>query len=408
MKTTKTDYLRLRWLYLAIGGIALLFIGVIYAWSIFKVPLAEHFAWSDSQLSFAYTLTMSFFCIGSLASGALVKRIPLWGVFCISAVLILGGYFWTVNLTGESIYGLYLAYSVMIGGGIGLSYNTIVALGNAWFPDKKGTCSGIMMMCFGFSTMVIGNLAARFFDLPEVGWQKTFMVLAVIIALILVVCALVLKAPGKDANLPAAKPARGRKEDFEPRDYSAKEMLCRVSFWICYVYGTLHAAVGSAMFNFARDVILDFGATAALATTVVGVLSVCNGLGRVLCGLAFDHLGRKTAMHLSNIITVLSPGLMLVALLTGSLPLGIAAVCLAGLSYGTSPTISSTLTISFYGARDFAMNYSVSNTKLLFASFAATATSALFASTGTYFAPFALLFGFALAAFLLNFFIRKP
>lgn len=403
----KLSPLSLRWLYLAVGGIALLFIGVIYAWSIFKVPLAVSFGWTDAQLAFAYTLTMSFFCIGSLASGALVKRIPLWSVFCLSAALILGGYIWTVNLTG-SIYALYLAYSVMIGGGIGLSYNTIVALGNAWFPDKKGTCSGIMMMCFGFSTMVIGNLAARFFDLPEVGWKKTFLVLGVVITLILVLCALVLRAPGKEVALPAAKPTRGRKEDFEPRDYSAREMLCRVSFWICYVYGTLHAAVGSAMFNFARDVILDFGATAALATTLVGVLSVCNGLGRVLCGLAFDHLGRKTAMQLSNIITVLSPGLMLVALATGSLPLAIVAVCLAGLSYGTSPTISSTLTISFYGARDFAMNYSVSNTKLLFASFAATATSALFAATGTYFAPFALLFGFALGAFVLNFFIRKP
>lgn len=397
----------LRWLYLAVGGVTLLFIGVIYAWSIFKVPLGQAFQWSDSQLSLAYTLTMCFFCLGSLISGWLVKRLSLRTILFISAAAILAGYVWTVNMSG-SILMLYLAYSALIGGGVGIAYNTIVSLGNAWFPDKKGICSGIMMMCFGFSTMVVGKVSARLFDVPQVGWQKTFLGLGVLISLILVICAMVLKAPGAGANLPAPKPARGRKENFEQRDFSTREMLRRPSFWICYVYGTFHAAVGSAMFNFAGDVTKSFGATAAMATTLVSVLSICNGLGRVLCGLAFDYLGRKMAMFLSNVITVLSPGIMLVALAADSLPLAVVSICLAGLSYGTSPTISSTFTAAFYGTRDFALNYSVTNTKLLFASFAATVTSALLTATGTYMAPFALLLGLAVAAFVLNFFIRRP
>lgn len=406
MTTLRKPHSR-RWLYLAAGSIALLFIGVIYAWSIFKIPLRQAFGWSDSQLAFTYTLTICFFCIGSLTSGWLVKRLSLRTILLTSAAVILLGYVWTVNLTG-SVTVLYLAYSVMIGGGVGLAYNTIVSLGNAWFPDKKGVCSGIMMMCFGFSTMVVGKPAAKLFDMPEAGWQKTFLGLGILIALILAACAMVLKAPSPDVRLPAPKPVKGRREDFEQQDYSTRQMLRRPSFWICYVYGTFHAAVGSAMFNFAGDVVGSLGASATLITTLVSVLAICNGLGRVLCGLAFDSLGRKTAMLLSNIVTVLSPGLMLVALGTSSLALATVSVCLAGLSYGTSPTISATFTSSFYGTRDFAMNYSVSNTKLLFASFAATATSALYTATGTYLAPFALLFGLAAGAFILNFFIRKP
>ena len=55
-----------RWFYLAIGVVAMLFAGVLYAWSILKSPLAEEFGWGASDLALNFTLAMSFFCIGGL------------------------------------------------------------------------------------------------------------------------------------------------------------------------------------------------------------------------------------------------------------------------------------------------------------------------------------------------------
>ena len=41
-----------RWLYLGMGTVTLLFLGLIYAWSIFRTPIGEIFTgWSISQLS---------------------------------------------------------------------------------------------------------------------------------------------------------------------------------------------------------------------------------------------------------------------------------------------------------------------------------------------------------------------
>ena len=47
-----------RWLYLILGAAALLFAGVIYAWSILKSPLAAEFGWESAALSLNFTLTM--------------------------------------------------------------------------------------------------------------------------------------------------------------------------------------------------------------------------------------------------------------------------------------------------------------------------------------------------------------
>jgi len=65
----------IRWAYLCIGVFAMLFAGILYAWSILKSPLTTEFGWSTSELALNFTLAMSFFCIGGLLGAELSKRI---------------------------------------------------------------------------------------------------------------------------------------------------------------------------------------------------------------------------------------------------------------------------------------------------------------------------------------------
>lgn len=396
-----------RWWYLSLCAMGLLFVGVIYAWSILKAPLGAEFGWSTSQLALNYTIMMCCFCLGSLASGWLSKCVALRVLLLFSAVLILAGYVLMACLPGTGVMRLYVLYGVVIGGGIGISYNSLLAAGNAWFPDKKGTSSGLMMMCFGLSTMLLGKLAARLFELPEFGWRRTFVLLGASIALVLTLCAFLVRRPGSGDVLPTAK-KRANTESAQTLELSAAQMIRRPTFWIYYVYGFLGASVGSAVISFAKELTLSLGAQAAAATTLVGVLSVCNGLGRILCGVCFDAIGQRKTMILATAVTFLAPGLMLAALAADSLSIATLALCLTGIGYGTNPTISAAFTSSFYGMKDYALNYSISNTKLLFSSFAATAAAALYTSTGTYFAPFLLLFAMAGVSFVMVFAIRKP
>ena len=50
----------MRWFYLTVGVIVMLFAGVLYVWSILKSPLAVEFGWRASELALIFTLAMSY------------------------------------------------------------------------------------------------------------------------------------------------------------------------------------------------------------------------------------------------------------------------------------------------------------------------------------------------------------
>lgn len=392
-----------------LGAIIMLFSGIIYAWSILKVPLSEEFGWSPSALAFNFTLTLCFFCIGSIISSQLSKRIGAQFTILLSCVLLFLGFFFSSRMTGNIIV-LYLSYGCMSGLGIGMIYINTLSITNSWFPDKKGTSAGILMMSFGFGSLIIGKVAEALFKLEGFGWRKTYLALGICISIVIAVCAAFLKQPPKETVFPAPKISKGmaKTENFERRDFTTKEMLKRFSFWRFYIYAILVAAVGATVISFARDLALSVGASAALATTLAGILSLFNGVGRIVFGLIFDAIGRRKTMILSNIITITAPLLVLISLKMNSIPLCLVGLCLTGMGYGSAAMLSSAFTSAFYGMKYFPLNYSIANTILIPSSFTATFASSLLTSTGSYVAPFIMLLSFAVVALGINLSIKKP
>ena len=144
------------------------------------------------------------------------------------------------------------------------------------------------------------------------------------------------------------------------------------------------------------------------ATTLVGVLAVCNGLSRILTGAMFDALGRRKTMFIATALTIVAAGVTLVSVISGSIAVCIIGLCLTGLSYGSCPTMVTSFVSAFYGQKHFATNFSIMNCNLIFASFIATACSSLFKSFGGYTVPFILLLALAVVALILNLSIKKP
>lgn len=400
--------LSVRWLYLTVSTVSMLFAGIIYAWSVLKVPIADALSLdiSASKLTLNFTLTMCCFCIGGFLGSIIIKKTKPSVLIIISGALAGLGFVLT-SLCSSGIALLYISYAVMAGLGIGASYNIIISTVNKWFPDKMGLCSGCMLMGFGVSTLLFGKVFEAMFQ--SIGWRSAYILFGIAIAVVLCITGLVLKLPPEGMQFPSPKQKKSAQaENFEAKDYTALEMVKRFSFWRAFLFIAFIGAVGNSVINFARDLVISIGVQASFASTLVGILSVFNGIGRIITGSCFDTFGRKTTMLFANILAIIAAGLTLVSIITNSVVLCIIGLCLIGLSYGTTPTLCSSFTAAFYGKKHFATNYSIMIFTLIAASAIATACSALFNSCGTYIVPFILLCALTLVSLILSFSIRRP
>lgn len=184
--------LNVRWFYLATGVFAMLFSGVLYAWSILKIPFKEAFGWADSVLSLNFTLTMCFFCLSAFFGSLICKKTGPKLALIISGILVGVGFISTGFLKADLPYLIYLTYAIIAGTGIGISYNVVVSTVCAWFPDKKGFCSGCLMMGFGISTLLLGSTISVLFENASFGWSKTYILIGAVIASVIIIAGIIL------------------------------------------------------------------------------------------------------------------------------------------------------------------------------------------------------------------------
>ncbi len=396
-----------RKLYLFTGMLCLFFTGFLYAWSIWKAPIAQALHYSITELAEAYSLSVLFFCLGGMGAAWLQKRISFRLVLPIGGALIGLGFMLLSRVQTHNLLALYLFYGLVNGLGMGVVYNVIISEVSVWFPDRQGFCTGLLMLGFGMNAVLFGQIASRLFQAPGFGWQRTYFLYGMFCILVTLVSALILRHPKPNTVFPAPK-ARKSFERFAPLESTAKETLHEPSFWLFYFYGLTGSAVGSALISFARDFALNVGTTVSFAVWMVGLLSLGNGLGRVGCGLFYDRFGRRLTLLMGGILAIAAPSLLLASLFTHQLFFLIAGFALGGLSYGFMPTMRTAFMLDFYGRRDFSMNLSISNTKNLFSSFSATIAGFLLTASGSYLQPLLLLLAFGLATLFLSTLIRHP
>ena len=401
-----------RWIYLITGTIALLFLGLIYAWSIFRTPFGELFPdWSISQLSMTFTISMAFFCLGGFAGGLLSKKYSVRMRFLLAGAMLFIGFFVVSTVKtdnpGTSLTMLYIFYGVFGGGGVGIGYNTVIGSLNKWFPDKAGLASGIMLMGFGLGGLALGSVVNSM--IGSIGLLPTFRFLAVAIAIVCVLAAFIIKVPDAEeakelAALAAAGKVSGDKSAAPAapsRDYTAAEMLKTSKFWIFVVWTIMLNSAGLLVINSAANIAVAFGGTAILGM----IVSLFNGAGRIIAGSNFDRKGTNFSTIVNTSFMLIAGLLLTLGAVTNQFIFIMLGLIFVGLSYGGCPTLTSAYINEAFGAKNFPTNFSIANFSLLFGATIGPMLSAslLESAGGSYNTNFYAIIAFAIAGFVLVF-----
>ena len=398
-----------RIVFLIMGFFIMLLAGTVYTWTIIAKSIGATFPdWSAQTLSMTFTFSMMGYALGGLASGAGVRRAGPKPILLAAAVLFsLGMLLASFALTPAL---LYLGFGGMGGFAAGLCYNSTVSTVSAWFPDRQGIASGILLAAFGLSSFIAGKLFAAF--APADGsrsWAVGLRVLSVLLLIVLLLGVLVMRMPRKGEV--AAQGAGSRKTRREPAcDIATGQMVRTISFWLFYIWAALLTGAGLLLVSQASGIAGEVGPLLSGNTiaTAVGMISILNAVGRICTGTFYDRYGYRGTMMLVMLSFGFSAVMLLLAIRTGQFALLIIGFLAGGFAYGGVASISPPMIADFYGRTWYATNFALIPTNALFTSFSSVLAGRIYDKTHSYQGSMLLLLGAIVLSLLLSFAIRRP
>lgn len=396
-----------RGVYGVIGFLILVFLGVIYAWSIFIQPLEQEFGWLRSQTSSIFSISMVFFCVGNLAAGVIMPRFgPRVGIFLAAATIGIG--FMASSFT-FALPMIFISYGVLCGFAVGLGANIVLTVSLSWFANQPGIASGALLMGFGFGSMVLGPIVT--WMLSFLNWRMTFRVLAVIFFILLCIGAVLLVNPPESET----KKASGKEGAGGAKDFTTKEMLGSMVFKIGFLWLVLLSSGGLALIGNAVPAAMDvlsgqMGEAEAriAATSAMGMISLFNGCGRFGSGMIWDKKGLIATLLSVTGVYIAAMVLLAYAAHSRSFPLLVVGFIVLGTGYGGTISFGSAMTRGLFGQTHYSMNYACMTCNMVFAALIGPPLSGyLRTSTGTYLYSYLVFMGMGAVGLVLAALMKK-
>lgn len=263
-------------------------LGAVYGWSVFLNPLREQFAAGKPETTLTFTITLAVLGVTAGFGGNLQRRIGPRATATIAGVLYGCG----VMLSGfaPNLASLYLLYGVLGGIGLGLGYIVPLAVLIKWFPDKRGFITGLAVTGFGLGALVTSPLATEL--IKAYGVQSTLILLGAAYLAIVVAAAQFLRAAPDNYAPPGWTPA-AQATSGSGAELTLGEALHTPHWYLLWSMLALNVTAGAALISVAAPLAQELTrvgpATGAIA---VCVISLFNGLGRLMWGALSDRLGR--------------------------------------------------------------------------------------------------------------------
>jgi OFA family oxalate/formate antiporter-like MFS transporter len=342
------DSLPNRWVIAAAAVVMQICLGAVYGWSVFVKPLigAEHWRLTDVSLNF--TLAIVFLGFGTVIGGLWQDRVGPRKVATVGGILYGVGYLVAgFAAASHSLYGLYLGYGVITGIGMGMGYICPVATLVKWFPDRRGLMTGVAVCGYGFGALIMSPFAA--WEIIQHGIPATFSTLGIVYLIVVVIAAQFYANPPQNWRPAGWEPRTAVAKAASTYDFTVSEAMGAWQFYLLFLLLFLNVSAGIMIISQASPMAQQIvGMSALQAAGMVGVISICNGLGRVFWAWVSDSLGRARVYFLLYFIQV---AIFFALPHIRDLTLFTAAFALIGLCYGGGFGTMPSFTADFFGAK---------------------------------------------------------
>jgi OFA family oxalate/formate antiporter-like MFS transporter len=392
-----------RWV-IAIAGVFLqIALGAVYAWSVFRVPLAKQFGWSISEVTLTFTISIFVLGFAAFFGGLWLNRKGPR----------------VVALTGGALYGLgiflasfthrlswlYLTYGVVGGIGLGLAYIVPVAVLVKWFPDRRGLITGIAVGGFGAGALITAPVATRL--IQSVGVLSTFAYLGIAYLIVTVVTGLFMQNPPDGWKPEGWTPTASQTSQRAGRDFTLNEALKTWQWWALWLLLFLNTCAGISIISQEAPLFQEeTGVTAAIAASMVGLASIGNAVGRVFWAWVSDLITRSATFFVMFVAQILLfwflPNIATAWFLT--IVTFVVLMCYGG-GFGTMPAF----TADYFGPKNVGPIYGLMLTAWGFASvFGPLLIAHMRETTGSYRGALHVIAGVMTISAVLPILVRPP
>ena len=292
-----------RWL-IALSAIAIhLSIGGAYAYSVYKNPITTQMGWSETNVTIAFTIMMGLAGFAAALFGSFVEKQGPRKSAMLAAILFgLGQAGAGVAIAIDSVVLYWCTYGLLSGLGMGIGYIAPVSTLVKWFPDRRGLATGMAVLGFGSGALITAPVATNLIE--AVGISSTYYILGISYFTLMLLGALYSAPPKADGALNVSKYGTA---GTALAQMSAREAVRTKQFWMLWAMHLINVTAGLMMISVASPMAQEVvGLSVAGAATMVGLMGLFNGGGRLLWAAASDYIGRHNIFVIFFIIQLVA------------------------------------------------------------------------------------------------------
>jgi OFA family oxalate/formate antiporter-like MFS transporter len=322
-------------------------LGGIYAWSVFRLPLAKQFHWSNPQVTLTFTICILVMGFAAFSGGLWLLRagprvVALTGGFLYGLGVFLASF------SADRLWWLYLSYGLISGIGLGFGYIVPVAVLVKWFPDRRGLITGVAVGGFGLGALVTAPIATRL--IQHIGALHTFAYMGVAYLIISMAAAYFMQNPPDGWTPEGWVPNAALNAQRSARDYTLGEALGTWQWWSLWVLLFLNTCAGISLISQESPIFQEVAKVSVLvAASMLGIASIGNAVGRVFWAWVSDTISRRWTFLVMFALQVglfwILPSLASAALLT--IVSFVILMCYGG-GFGTMPAFAA----DFFGSKN--------------------------------------------------------